>query len=104
MSSISSALSQTPWPKGEMRAEQAQVVEMPHGRGACTTEGIFFLIRGFQQMHVHPHPVLLGILVQRLQRLIRAPVQIRWCQLDTAQFVAVPAFPEIAKNVQLLLV
>ena len=93
-----------PVPERQALAEKAQVMEKAHRRGAGATKSAFLLKGGFQQMHVHAYAVLLRILMQRLQRPIRTPVQIRRGQLDAAQPVAVPAFPEVGKNIEIFLV
>ena len=83
---------------GELRAEQAQVSEMPDSRGPGSTLRVFLLIRRFEHMHVQPDTIGLSIIPQGVQGVIRAPVQVRWGELNTRTLAGMPAFPEIRKQ------
>src|SRR5262249_17396563 len=87
---------------GELRAEQSQVGEMLHGRLPGPTLRVFLLICRFEDMHVQPDTIGLGIIPQGVQGVIRAPVQVRRGELNTRALTALPAFPEIRKQRQII--
>ena len=70
------------------RAEQAEVVEMPHGGLAGAAHRVFLLVRRLQQVHVHRHIGRLGLLVQRQQAVVGTPVQVGRRKLDAGQALA----------------
>src|SRR2546426_1123827 len=89
-----------PMADGELRAEQAQVGEMPHSRRPGTPLRVFLLIRRFEHVHVQPDTIGLGIIPQGVQGVIRAPVQVRWGELNACARAALPAFPELRERWQ----
>src|SRR5690349_13865447 len=87
---------------GELWAEQAQVREMPYSRGPGPTLCVLLLIRRFEHMHMQPDTISLGIIPQGVQGVVRAPVQVRWGELNPRALAALPAFPEIRKQRQMI--
>src|SRR5262245_32850459 len=87
---------------GELRAKQSQVGEVPHSRGPSTTLRIFLLIWRFEQVHVQPNVIGLGVIPQGVQGLVRAPVQIRRGELNPRALAAMPAFPKLRKQRQMV--
>ena len=53
-------------------------------------------------MHVHPDTILGGIVSQRLQGLVRAPVQVRRGELNAHALLAIPALPEVDEKSQMI--
>jgi hypothetical protein len=87
---------------GKLRTEQSQVGEVPHSRFPSTTLRVFLLIRRFEHVHVQPNVIGLGVIPQSVQGLVRAPVQVRWGKLNPRALAALPAFPQIRKQGQMI--
>jgi S1-C subfamily serine protease len=84
-------------PQGQLGTEQSELVEVPECRGPRAAARVLLLVSGFHQMHVERHRVLPRVVAKALERLVRAPVQVRGRELDAHPLarVAAVALPQV---------
>src|SRR5262249_18062213 len=83
-------------------AEHAHAFDMTDGSGRGATVRVLLLVRGLQQMYVHADAVLRRMILQPLEGLVRAPVEVRRRELDTDAVALVPALPQVDEESEIV--
>src|SRR6202035_4590647 len=71
------------------RAEQVEAIDVFERGAAATAVGVFLLVGGLHQVHVQRGVVLFRCVGEQGQRVVGAPVQVGWRQLDFYPFLVV---------------
>src|SRR5207302_5576657 len=80
------------------RPEKAEAVDIIEGRAAAAATGIFLLVCGLDEMHVHRRLVTRRIVGEHLEGLVRAPVEIGRRQLDLDPLLVVVLGAELLEE------